>query len=73
VLEFENDAVLGVSVDVVLKIRSLSLLLNCLLGFEVVVQCEEKLDALLDSLELGLGMNTLTHMYMGQILRMDHP
>ena len=58
---------------VVLKIRNLSWLLNWLLGFEVVVQYVEKLVELLDSFELGLGMNTPTRMCMDQILGMDHP
>ena len=56
-----------------LKIRNLNLMLNWLPGFEVVVQCEERLVELLDSFELGLGMSKLTHMYRGQIPRMDHP
>ena len=47
--------------------------MNWLLGFEVVVQYVEKLVELLDSFELGLGMSKLTHMYRGQIPRMDHP
>ncbi len=51
----------------------MNLMLNWLPGFEVVVQCEGMLVELLGSFELGLGMNTPTHMYKDQILRMDHP
>ncbi len=47
--------------------------MNWLPGFEVVVQCVEKLVELLGSFELGLGMNTPTHMCMDQIPGMDHP
>ena len=54
-------------------LRSLNLRLNWLPGFEVVVQCEEMLDELLGNSALGLGMNTLAHMYKDRILRMDHP
>ena len=56
-----------------LKIQNLSLLLNWLQGFEAVVQCAERLVELLGSFELGLGMNTPTHMYRDQIPGMDHP
>jgi hypothetical protein len=48
-------------------------MVNLLPGFEVVVQCKERLVELLDSFELGSGMSKLKHMYRDQIPRMDHP
>ena len=42
-------------------------------GFEVAVLCEGMLVELLGNSALDLGMNTPTHMYRDQILRMDHP
>ena len=55
------------------EIRNWNLMLNLLLGFEVVVQCAEKLVECWGSFVLDLDTNKLAHMYADQIPKMDHP